>query len=255
MDSSFRPYLDNLYSEDKGKILQIDRDVGKFLNTRIKILFGTELKKNIDIKEGTLIILEESHTAQSKGQLPDIFLQSKGLTFNGNNQHLEYNKVFMLSVSATPYSELINIYTREQNKFIVMLESGDGYRGFQYQLDNNCLIPFNSVTDKLIKTMIDDVGKKKGFIIARSTSKIEENIKRCVENYRPDIDFITFDQNSKKLEDSDELSINMHLNIKPDRLTIIFIKGKCRMGQNLNKTHILAVMETSATTKTDTLAQ
>ena len=47
----------------------------------------------------------------------------------------------------------------------------------------------------------------------------------------------------------------MHLNNKPDRLTIIFINGKCRMGQNLNKTHILAVIETSATTKTDTLAQ
>ena len=250
----FRLYLDNCYRGNNDKIIQNERKVSDFLRKNIKIIWGTELKKNNIILERTLLIWEESHMAQSKGQLPDIFLRLIDIPVNGDNQQLEDIDCYILSVSATSFSEIIDIHTHKQTKFVTRLKTGNCYRGIQYFLDNGNIETFKNITDNVIIQVVNSA-REQSFIIIRTTSIKKVCIQKYIEHSRPDIDIISFDQNSKKIEGSDDFNINMHLKNKPDRLTVIFINGMCRMGQNIVKTYLSVVMETSVTTKTDTLVQ
>lgn len=88
---------------------------------KIEIVWGGKLKHHIPNHDKfTLYIWEESHYGQSNKQEVDKFCKRCGIQPAGY-----VNNGILLSVSATPFSELADRYHLEQPKFVVRLEMGE----------------------------------------------------------------------------------------------------------------------------------
>ena len=76
----------------------------------VEVFFSQDLKKTSIIGEETLIIHDESHMAQSKDNRPfkDFYLRNDlNGALTGNFDELRRKKIFVLGVSATPFSEIV----------------------------------------------------------------------------------------------------------------------------------------------------
>jgi len=164
------------------------------------------------------------------------------------NGGLKIKNNYFLSVSATPFSEIIDCYALNQDKKRVILKPGEGYRGIKYFMDSNKLIGYSNWQDGL-DTVVKELRDNTYAII-----RISESHRPFAQAFLEEqgIICIRFDQVSKK--DQELGNINEILDIQPGEKTVIFIKQLCRMGQQINKTHLSVVMETTYS-KTDTILQ
>ena len=208
--------------------------------TNIQVLAGQDLK-GFKPKTGiTLYIWDESHYGQTDDQQVDKFLAKIGMQANGELS----NGNFILSVSATPFAELSDFVHSKQPKKIVRLIPSPLYISIEkLKAINN----IKSTSDP-IKTLREIVRAPcaPGYGLIRATEKKQVDMSRIANSEGWDI--VKFDM------DNDLEDINNLLSVLPSKPTIIFIKGKCRMGKRIMKTHLLFGMETSKT-KTDTLLQ
>ena len=80
----------------------------KVINSRIKIMWGGDLKRVDSISDNTLIVWDESHFAQSRENKPFEFFEKNGLSsiLDGSEENNQRN-ISLLTVSATPFSELV----------------------------------------------------------------------------------------------------------------------------------------------------
>ena len=217
---------------------------------KMEVVWGSQLDKKKSQLRDTLYIWEESHTAQTKGNRPDKFFKRNNIYVDGqdNNQSLKIKNNYFLSVSATPFSEIIDCYALNQDKKRVILKPGEGYRGIKYFMDSNKLIGYSNWQDGL-DTVVKELRDNTYAII-----RISESHRPFAQAFLEEqgIICIRFDQVSKK--DQELGNINEILDIQPGEKTVIFIKQLCRMGQQINKTHLSVVMETTYS-KTDTILQ
>ena len=86
---------------------------------KMSVVWGTELTKYDKSHTKTLFVWEEAHHAQSIHQCPDKFLAKIGISADGDSSVLEENCNYVISVSATPFSELSDLHHFGQNKKIV----------------------------------------------------------------------------------------------------------------------------------------
>ena len=197
---------------------------------RIKVCWAQDLDKHT--RPGrTLYIWEESHYAQSQKQQVDVFNARIGIDATGNAPE----DCYVLSVSATGFSELAANHNFNQNKTLIQLNPGQGYVSVE------SLKP-RIKSYKLIK-LASILRKYKGYGVIRARDKEADEIKAiadaegwaCIEH----------DMKNKK-------DLNAIL-ATPTEKTLIIIKGMLRMGKVLNKTHLKFVIETGR--KTDTILQ
>jgi hypothetical protein len=181
----------------------------------------------------TLYIWEESHYGQSKGQRVDKFLSKIGVKGEEVTPGC-----FVLSVSATPFSELAVKYHKKQTKIVTTLEPGKGYIGVEF-LYANRLKSFGGHLPSLAKYT-------SGYVVIRAIAKKATSIEETVRELGFDV--IKFDMSYKG-------NLNDKLIDMPARKTVVLVKGKLRMGKVLCKDHIRCVIETSSSSKTDTLLQ
>jgi len=222
------------------------------IKCQINIVWGTELKKYSGTCENTLFIWDESHYAQTLKQCPDNFLKKIGIAANGDKCLLSEKGNYVLSISATPFSEMCNIYTENQNKGVVIMEPGNNYNSVEKMVENKRIKYYSSIREGLITALnTKHVGNK--YAIVRITPKNDKEVETIIRenNWK----MVYFDSVSSKEDQNNGKDIWDSMKNAPVCNTVILIRNKCRMGKNLEKTHILFCFETSTTSKTDTLLQ
>ena len=225
----FRDYCTQYIFNESNVFFFKNSDLGKIKSPKFK---------------NCLIFLDESHyaTSKEKNRVPK-FLKDGGINYMKNDTSMEKNNIYIVSVSATPYDEILNDY--EKTKKYVQLVVDDNYKGIKAFYNNN---QFKLINDKSIlkyemllrNLLIDEVlphlediekkRKKKKFIIMRSNNKI--NYKELLgDKYK------VFYMDSKKDTLTEE---QMYLKIQDycidkteddDKHLLFVIKGRFRMGK------------------------
>lgn len=237
----------------------------------IKILFSKDLEKycssyndynkNIDFSK-TLFIVDESHYAQDKKNLPDdFFMKVIGIRLNGEN--IENNKISIISVSATPMTEIAN-NSLIKNKNIIIHYPDQNYYGIKKMLENNHIHEsFNLKNENDLENFYTIINKqymseleknKYTYILLRINNNNDgKNIqKKIIEKYNNEISSpIIFLKCSYK---NKNLSFLKKIHIIPKKTTIIFIHNSLRAGIQLNTENISYVFETKEA-RTDTTVQ
>ena len=202
--------------------LRIQRDI---ISPFTSVVWGSSLHSFVPSSLPTLYIWDESHFAQSKGQAVHSFLTKCSLAPSKNGQ----NGNFFLSVSATPFSELHNIYPSN----VVWMKHNPLYWGVKQMLRNQ-IVPY-------FKKDIFDIVKlyNSGYSLIRIYDSIIDF----------GLPFILYDSDFSQ-------DIDSILAVKPSQHTIIFLKGKLQMGKTIiHQQFINFCMETCITKKTDSLLQ
>jgi hypothetical protein len=220
---------------------------------KISVVWGTELNQYSGPIENTLFIWEEAHFAQNITQRPDKFLRKIGISANGNSNDLKRNKNLVLSVSATPFSELSDFHHMKQTKFVVKMEPGAGYISVKQIRDSGRLFGYKELDHGLRKAFaLHDPASGNKWAVIRVSKKNEDQVKdHCImAGWR----FVVHDSVSKDRDEGRKAWESMS---KPPKMmnTAILIRGMCRMGKNMEKKHLLFVFETAKASSTDTVLQ
>jgi hypothetical protein len=229
--------------------------IGRFKS--INVLFSQDLPKDTEtFPKGTLVIHEESHWGQSIGQRPNNYLLSKGLpniTAGDPEGLLKGLEIFYVSVSATPFSELINIAVQREDetleqKEVIVLEPPAQYKGIPHYNANGKILPtFDLKTEggkRQLKTLIECMGNTYGLL--RAVGKTRGRVLEVLQSM--DIKPIDYDQHY-------DGRINEILREKPTSPSIILLKNRLRMGEVIYKLNISWVYEGATYSKTDTVLQ
>ena len=258
----------NEYAEEISETIQEYRELIQKLSNGVNVFWSQDLKTITELKSKTLIIHEESHAAQSKTNKPymDFYLKHNiEKALYGDLETIEYlkdNKIWILNVSATPFSEVIANFSADDgnrfNKKIFFAEPGDSYIGINTLLDQEN-IKFESKpisedsTEFIIRLLNANKSKydKKYCIIRTKCAVHDEEMmriiaKHCEYGYRN----VFATQGS--INPSEALKF---LESEPEKATIVHICGKARMGQVLSKDYIGMVYEQSINPNTDTILQ
>ena len=222
--------------------------------SKISILFGAGLDSGACEVQNTLIIWDEAHYAQDRVNRPHKYLQGVNITADGDVSNLEGGRNnYVLTVSATPFSELSNVVHHNQSKRIVKMRPGVSYLGPRQFIERGSVIQFDH-TDRmnaLKNAMRDSEVQHEGvpkYCIVRFIG--DENVDECgLVAAEVGWDVKVFDSKSILMRSMNDLSV------APVRNTLVVIRGKCRMGKKVPKTHISFVFESSIWSSTDVLLQ
>jgi hypothetical protein len=239
------------YLEDYIEIpMRTGQELYQTLKSNIKVVWSSELNKQTP-KNNTLFIWEESHYAQSVEMLPHDFLKTMQLSPSGDSTSYFKKKNYFLSVSATPFSEIVNIIEKSQDKKIVYLNPGPNYYGVQYFLENGIIQPHDNSSSDLSKAIVLAeylIPNRSIYGIIRCYGKQEEEFIGVANTRGWDIKYFN-------LEKKDIIDNDIGLHTAPPKNTLVFIKGALRMGKQVSKKHIGFVFETTGSPNTDTILQ
>jgi hypothetical protein len=260
-------------------------DLANMLFPKIKIIWGTELLKTkkedvfgggvdedgeeFPLQESLLFIWEESHFGQSKKQHVDLFLQKMGISAKTNGC---INKTKILSVSATPFSELCNVFsgTETEKKIVRMIPSTE-YRGVKWYfeqkkihgilLDEEDILEENYYLNVLNDCFSTPTSGKKWAIIRCCKLQMKKKIIKLIDAKK--WGYCNYDMTTSsttaikgKCIMNEIYSFTDLENPPIGRSTVIFVKGLCRMGTVVPKKHVSFVMELSSEeSNTDTILQ
>lgn len=221
----------------------------------IEVLWGRDMEKyEYSPDETVFYIWDESHYAQNKCMGPEKFLKSQGIRAHGDQYNLEENNCYMLSVSATPFSEISDNKHQNQNKTIINLEVDDEkYHGVKKMVQNELIHSYDYSQWKthLSNTLRRHTSSSHKYALLRLRDSLQMNtedavkiIRRCGWKHK------IFDSSK-----SNQLENIQKLEDEPEENTVIVMKGKCRMGKVVPKQFIAFCMETSKNPNTDVVLQ
>jgi len=210
---------------------------------KIITLGGQDLNAFQPLTGKTLYIWDESHCVQSERQTVEAFVKRLGMDLDGRNSNGNY----ILSVSATPFSELTNLHNFNQPKQVVRILPTEEYISVEKLRNTGRLHSIPDAAAKLRELAVTHF--RAGYGIIRATDDKQAELEQIARSNKWAVR--EFNMTTKKKKDD----INDILSKCPDVPTIIFIKGMLRMGKRLVKHHVLFGIETSANAKTDTLLQ
>jgi hypothetical protein len=235
---------------------------------KLKVIWGTEGAKYYVPKRRTLFIWDESHFAQDKKMCPDKFLETMGILPNGDFRPLTESDNYVISVSATPFSEMCDIQQQSQAKMVVPFIPSENYWSVQRMWESGAIVGYTNLKEEARKQMTDLErfgGQKKVAIIRIPKLSKKEPTKDQPENWEGyftklaaqlGYDLLLYYQES---EDPRRISNTRFLELLDEdnltRNTLILVKEHCRMGQVLKKKNISFVMETSNNSSTDVVLQ
>ena len=214
--------------------------------------FNNDLKKikNIEDLRNSLLIIDEIHYgAKEYSQLSNVF-KTIGIENILKGEYCsklaEYN-IKIISVSATRAVEDA-IYNDSKNKQVkevwgrVYMEPGDNYKGVIDYYNSEQIKPsidFNEENRIQIIKLLKSYKSQKKYMIIRATCKKATFIESILNELN--IPIIRYDQTSTDAFDS----------VEPTEFKVCLIKGKLRLGKELDKTHICSVYESSDDTMND----
>jgi len=223
-------------------------DMCDLMSEMIEVVWSADLKKYTANPSQTFFVWDESHYAQNTGMRPGEFLKKMGICPTGDPSHLATINSFLLSVSATPFSELSDQVHMEQQKRVIRMAPGQGYYGVKQMIHSNKIIGFHKWRECL-KTALEfhKDETKPSYAILRKTAKADIN-EIC--GFAEARGWLVVEYDSEKKE------IDMSaLNIAPERDTLIVLKGMLRMGKRLDKSNVSFAMEMSKSSTSDVVLQ
>jgi len=224
----------------------------KRLQEKIHILWGPYLHQYNGPCTNTLFILEESHYAQGKGQIVDQFMKKIGLCANGEKHSFRQRGNSMISVSATPFSEVIDDAKFNQHKAIVFATIGEGYKSVKDLEDAGCIDYYKGDYMTKLEEILRLYGNENKYGLLRVTDEEELIVARDV-GFAYGWDVREYDLKVKNRHcHIEDLGLLAHV---PENPTLILMIDKCRMGTVIQKTHIAFAMETSKEMNADTALQ
>jgi hypothetical protein len=252
----FIQYAYDIYLEETIGINNRTRQtVRQRAQSKISILFGAGLDSGACQVKNTLIIWDEAHYAQDCTNRPHKYLQGVNVTADGDASKLEgVRNNYVLTVSATPFSELSNVVHNNQSKRIVKMKPGVSYIGPRQFIERGSVIQFDH-TDRmnaLKNAMLDSQNRHQGvpkYCVVRFIGDVNVDECRLVAADVGWWDVRVFDSKSTSMRSMNDLSV------APVRNTLVVIRGKCRMGKKVPKMHISFVFESSIWSSTDVLLQ
>jgi hypothetical protein len=227
----------------------------------IKVLFRQDFKgSKMDITN-SLIVVDESHMDQAQQQELYRFLGQHGLTMDGNPKTLNEKNTYILSVDATPYSELAALQHKESfPKHVEVLEPGVGYFGLSDYFYGDLIKPtFDIVTTPLrFLSLVKD--NKYGIMRLQNGKKASQQEAAAINIYKRkggNIYYYTADKTDIAITAAQKalLKVKVCLEDMPKVPSLVIIRGRLRAGKVVPKEHIGFVWEGAKTSKTDSLVQ
>ena len=234
-------------------------DLRDHIKVIIDVVYGTELTNpSRDEFNNTLFIWDESHYAQNQLNRPFKYMNAIGVPVNGDMSILTMRNNFVLSVSATPCSEISDKVHENQQKAIVMMQPGKEYIGVEQFYEKKKIIGFKDWKKELPKLFLEQ--KAEHFpsisIVRVHGNNAEVAIKIAID---ANIAYEVYDGEqralTKKSHDATKMQSLNDLKNPPSVHKCVIIKGMLRMGKRLEKPHISFVMETSQQSNTDVVLQ
>lgn len=205
-----------------------------------EVVFGTKLRTYVPDKTCvTLYIWDEAHYGQSTGMLVEDFCKKCHICPTGITR--EDQKDYLLTVSATPFSEVID--ARNSDKLVIFQSPGPSYWGIEDMLDANKIHHYDHLTE-CFRKLVSQLKAQVGIVRVSEKTFATLRVICCEEG----VSYKMFDQSTHGLIEA--------IQQERDEAEVIFIKGKLRMGCTIeNKTNVKWCLDTSESTKTDTLLQ
>jgi hypothetical protein len=232
---------------------------------KLKVIFRSDFRKYYPststplVMERTLIVVDESHLDQTQGQQLSKLLAQYGLNMSGSLPVMEEKETYILSVDATPYSELA-AHEKDKSlpKHVFQLEAGEGYYGpRQYFAEKRVRVikekdtPFkfnaeNAPRIQRVLTKYCGQPDNAKYAIVRARGKVRKAFTDICRAYGIRLFSFTTDKTDISIED---------LKTKPTELTVVVLDGRLRAGKVVPKEHVGLVWETSQQPNTDVLLQ
>lgn len=234
----------------------------------IQVIFHQDFAHaELDITDA-LIIVDESHMVQTKGQKLHLFLAKYGISLDGNPAALTEHNAYLLSVDATPYSELAALQTGETPyvKYVEQLTPGEGYYGLLDYEKDGALLPTFSIAkhperfDELLLSV-----PNKYVLLRMNRSKAnkenEETLRRICRARGFPVLLYTGEETQITVTRAEQKRFRRGgrkltcLEDAPATTTVVIVRGRLRAGKVVPKAHVGFVWEGAAKSKTDALVQ
>lgn len=229
-----------------------------FKNLTKNVYFNRNLENITDIStiSNSLIIIDEIHYGSTANGSLHKFLHKFGFQNILQGQEcsiLSEHNIYILSITATRANE-DSIYNNENNEDVkkywgrVYMEPGDTYKSIidyytQDLIHSN--IKLSSENENKLIEIIQKYQSQSKYFIIRAIGKQRDYLIEFLIKY-----------NIKKIHfDAETYSRIPFYNIEPTEFTVVIIRGKLRLGNQLNKTYICGVFESSDKMNNDTLLQ
>jgi hypothetical protein len=246
-----KSYLE-LFGNNSQKLSDIFNKLSK------NVYFNRNLEHISDISEITnsLIIIDEIHYGSTADGSLHRFLFNFGFQDILQGQEcsiLTEHNIHILSITATRANE-DNIFNNEENETVhehwgrVYMEPGNSYKSIIDYYEQNLIhsnIKLESETEPKLLEILQKYQSQSKYFIIRAVGKQRDYLIQFLIQY-----------NIKKIHfDAETTSRTPFYNIEPTEFTVVIIRGKLRLGNQLNKTYICGVFESSCKMNNDTLLQ
>ena len=234
----------------------------------IEVIFHQDFKHaELDIQDA-LIVVDESHMVQTKGQQLHLFLAKYGVFLDGNPAVLTEKNAYLLSVDATPYSEIAALREEETlfPKRVVELEAGTGYYGLADYDKDDLLKPTFTLSKhpERFEDLLLDVGPK--YVLLRlNRSKANKENEAVLRGICRRLSFpvllYTGEQTQIAVTRAEQKRFSRGgreigcLEDAPLVTTVVIVRGRLRAGKVVPKAHVGFVWEGANKSKTDALVQ
>tara|TARA_B110000259_G_scaffold187850_2_gene243639 strand:- start:13 stop:2103 length:2091 start_codon:yes stop_codon:yes gene_type:complete len=251
---------------DPIEALELREQKIQVLVASVQVNWNQELK-DVTICDKCLIINDESHTAQSKCNIPfkEFWKKNKlAACLHGDFSALRIRDIRVLSVSATSFSECVENQkvsigmdiqegTHLSTKNVFIMDPGPTYMGVSKFLSSGNIHfesePISEKTngDHLCSVLLNEKYAKKYCLVRTARATLDADLVKSIAD-RSGV--IYKEVYGDKIKDSLGFLSNA-----PRHTTLVHICGIARMGQELDKTHIGFVYEQSKDPAIDTLLQ
>jgi hypothetical protein len=234
----------------------------------IEVIFHQDFKHaELDIQDA-LIVVDESHMVQTKKQQLHLFLAKHGVFLDGNPAALTEKNAYLLSVDATPYSEIAALREDETPfpKHVETLDAGDGYYGLaEYERDGllKPTFPISKAPERF-ETLLLDVGPKYVLLRMNRSKANKENeteLRGICRKHGFSVLLYTGEQTQIAVTRAEQKRFARSgrkigcLEDAPAVTTVVIVRGRLRAGKVVPKTHVGFVWEGANKSKTDVLVQ
>lgn len=229
----------------------------------IQVIFRQDFNDATMDIANALVVVDESHMDQNQKQELDRFLGRHGLTMDGNPRTLIAKNAFIVSVDATPYSELASLQHKESfEKHVEVLAPGDNYFGLPDFFYGGLITPTFDIESNRAEfaSLVTNGGAKYSlirFTTGKDAEKQEAAAVAVFRSLRGKVCYYTAERTEIAITAAQKAALNLPLCLEdaPTVPTLVIIRGRLRAGKVVPKKHIAFVWEGAKISKTDSLVQ